>query len=80
MGAASTSQIIKLFYSHKKTGAKMGQNRLLMMHKEKYLKRQRTNINSEYCYYVTGSQQIHQLIRTEFYIKLIELGGVIRRI
>lgn len=78
MGAATTSQITRVFFKGLKQGQRIAQRRLALMHKEKLLKRTRTNINIEYCYFTVCNQLQHRVLITEFYVRLIELGGTIR--
>lgn len=78
MGAATTSQITRVFFQDLKQGQRIAQRRLALMHKEKMLKRAKANINAEYCYYTKGSQQQHKILITEFYVKLMGIGGIIK--
>lgn len=78
MGTATTGQITRMFFRELRQGSRIAQRRLALLHKEKLLKRTKANINAEYCYYNKGSQQQHQILITEFYVRLFELGGTIQ--
>lgn len=78
-GAATTSQIQKLFYSEKSTDkcARIkAQTRLKMLFDNKYIKRIRSDINSEYIYYQKKTQFLnHQILLVDVYLYLLHIEG-----
>lgn len=77
--AASTSQLQKLFYSEiKDNAAKVyTQIRLKAMFDNGYIKRSRSDINSEYVYYYKKTPFLHhQVTLVNVYIKLQEMKDI----
>lgn len=74
---ATTSQLTKLFYNTVKYPYNKSRQRLKILHDDKYVKRDRNDINMEYVYYLRKNNQFrHSLILTEFYIQLQELAEI----
>lgn len=70
---ASLSQIVRAYYNGHKQSYNLARRRLTKLVDAGYMKRERSNINAEYVYYMKKNNQMnHSLILTEFYIKLLE--------
>lgn len=77
-GAASTSQLQRLFFTGMKedSARKKAQCRLQLLHKNKYIKRDRSDINSEYIYFQKKTQFIdHQTLLVDVYLALKSFKG-----
>lgn len=79
-GAATTTQLQRLFYTDMKgqSARRKAQDRLLQLHKNKYLKRDRSDLNSEYVYYQKKTQFVnHQTLLVDVYLALRSFKGEI---
>ena len=76
---ATSSQINQLFYKNMSICNK----RLLKLHKDKIIGRSKDPYSKQYFYYIKKPKSILQLkhyyIRNEFYIKLVEIGCLIKK-
>jgi hypothetical protein len=76
--AASASQLQQLFYTGMKpdSARKKAQARLKMLHDNGYLKRARSDLNSEYIYFQKKTQFIqHQLLLVDVYLVFSRMKG-----
>lgn len=77
LGAASLTQIKRVFMNENKQGKIIARRRLKRLYDLKLIKRDRSFINSEYIYYKKNTLLEHKLALTEFYTTLQSLPGKI---
>lgn len=74
----TTSHIEKEFFAGNKQSARIARRRLKKLYDNKFLKRERNNINAEYIYYFRKPIQIrHQLLVIDFYQAIKKYGKII---
>jgi hypothetical protein len=77
LNCATTSQIYRMFYTPHKQGKLICRRDMTKLHKSKKVKRERSDLNTEYVYYVNKNNQFnHSLILTEFYVQLHKLAEI----
>ena len=79
-GAASRSQIERLFFTGQKYQRIIANRRLReIVNQTDYVKRSKEPYTGQYIYHLAGLKQLqHRLLRTEFYLRLKEQGGLIK--
>jgi hypothetical protein len=77
-GAATTSQVQKLIYPEMepKAARRYAQDRLKMLVENKHLKRYRSDLNSEYIYFMKKTPFIHhQVLLVNVYLAFLRMNG-----
>lgn len=79
-GAATRSQIERLFFTEQKHQRIIANRRLReIVTQTDYIKRSKEPYTGQFIYHLAGLKQLqHRLLRTEFYIRLKEYGGLIK--
>jgi hypothetical protein len=77
LGAASLTQIKKLFMNGNKQGIIIARRRMKRLYDLKLIKRDRSFINTEYVYFKKNTLIEHKLALTEFYAALQSFPGKI---
>lgn len=74
----SISQIYNIFFKDLSQGEAIARRRMLKLYKAGNVNRLRSDMNSEYIYYIKKNNQFqHSLLIAEFYSRLTNLGGEI---